>query len=95
MAPSRLARRLSTAATALALTGTALAAGPSAGASANPITHPDQDHKGWSLAARAGSAAPATVSPAVAGLPGLDVSSHQGNVDWTSVKNNGAKFAYA
>jgi GH25 family lysozyme M1 (1,4-beta-N-acetylmuramidase) len=95
LAPSRLARRLSTAATVLALTGTALAAGPSAGASANPITHPDQDHMGWSLAARAGSAAPATVSPAVAGLPGLDVSSHQGNVDWTSVKNNGAKFAYA
>lgn len=49
---------------------------------------------GWSLAARSGSTAPGTVTPAVSGLPGLDVSSYQGNVNWTTVKNNGAKFAY-
>ncbi len=29
-----------------------------------------------------------------AGLPGLDVSSHQGNVDWNAVRANGAEFAY-
>jgi GH25 family lysozyme M1 (1,4-beta-N-acetylmuramidase) len=96
MAPSRIIRRLSTAAAVLALTGGALAAGPSAGATANPITHPDRDYMGAGLAARVGShqAASNVVSPAVSGLPGLDVSSHQGNVNWSAVKSNGAKFAY-
>ncbi|KAJ7561255.1 hypothetical protein O6H91_03G020300 [Diphasiastrum complanatum] len=28
------------------------------------------------------------------GTPGMDVSSYQGNVDWTTAFNNGAKFAY-
>jgi GH25 family lysozyme M1 (1,4-beta-N-acetylmuramidase) len=37
---------------------------------------------------------PQGIKPAVAGLPGLDVSSHQGNVDWNSVRANGATFAY-
>ncbi|HEY4453283.1 MAG TPA: lysozyme [Pseudonocardiaceae bacterium] len=32
-------------------------------------------------------------SPA-ATVPGLDVSAYQGSVNWTTVKNNGAKFAY-
>ncbi len=82
-------RRLSTAATVLALIGGALAAAP-AGA-ATPAAHPDRDHAGSGLAART---APGTVTPAVAGLPGLDVSSYQGNVDWNSVKANGAQFAY-
>jgi GH25 family lysozyme M1 (1,4-beta-N-acetylmuramidase) len=31
---------------------------------------------------------------APAGLPGLDVSSHQGNVNWPAAARNGAKFAY-
>jgi GH25 family lysozyme M1 (1,4-beta-N-acetylmuramidase) len=31
---------------------------------------------------------------APAGLPGLDVASYQGNINWSSVKNNGAVFAY-
>jgi GH25 family lysozyme M1 (1,4-beta-N-acetylmuramidase) len=86
---NRLIRRLSTAATLLALTGAALA--PAANAAPNPITHPDQDHMGSGLAGRASAN---LVAPAVAGLPGLDVSSYQGNVNWTTVKNNGAKFAY-
>jgi GH25 family lysozyme M1 (1,4-beta-N-acetylmuramidase) len=95
MTPARLARRLGTAAAVLALTGSALAAGPSAGATPNPITHPDQDHMGSGVAAHFGARpAGSDVSAAVAGLPGLDVSSHQGNVNWTTVKNNGAKFAY-
>jgi GH25 family lysozyme M1 (1,4-beta-N-acetylmuramidase) len=95
MTPSRLARRIGTAAAVLALTGSGLAAGPSAGATPDPITHPDQDHMGSGVAAHFGSRpASSGVSAAVAGLPGLDVSSHQGNVNWTTVKNNGAKFAY-
>src|SRR5690242_6926595 len=28
------------------------------------------------------------------GLPGLDVSGYQGNVNWTAVANGGAKFAF-
>ena len=94
MAPSsrnRILRRLSTAATVLALAGGALALGPAAGAKADPITHPDRDHAGAGLAARSG---PGSVTPMVSGLPGLDVSSHQGNVNWSSVKSNGATFAY-
>ena len=96
MAPSRLVRRLSTAAAVVALASTALAAGPSAGATTNPITHPDQDHMGSGVAQHLGSqpAGSGVISPLVSGLPGLDVSSHQGNVNWTTVKNNGAKFAY-
>ncbi|GAA0357150.1 lysozyme [Actinoallomurus spadix] len=95
MAPSprtRIARRLTTAFAALAVAGGVLAAAPAAGASPNPITHPDQDHAGSGLAARSTSGG--TVSPLVAGLPGLDVSSHQGNVGWSTVKSNGARFAY-
>ncbi|MCO5972048.1 lysozyme [Actinoallomurus soli] len=95
MAPSprnRIARRLTTAFAALAVAGGVLAAAPAAGASPNPITHPDKDHAGSGLAAR--STSDGTVSPMVAGLPGLDVSSHQGNVGWSTVKSNGAKFAY-
>jgi GH25 family lysozyme M1 (1,4-beta-N-acetylmuramidase) len=90
---NRVIRRLSTAFAALAVAGGVLAAAPAAGASSNPITHPDRDHAGSGLAARSGSGS-GTVSPMVAGLPGLDVSSHQGNVNWSSVKSNGAKFAY-
>ncbi|WP_433181343.1 lysozyme [Actinoallomurus sp. CA-150999] len=93
MAPSprnRIIRRLSTAFAALSLAGGVLAAGPAAGASPNPITHPDKDHAGSSLEG-SGSG---TVTPLVSGPLGLDVSSHQGNVTWSSVKSNGAQFAY-
>jgi GH25 family lysozyme M1 (1,4-beta-N-acetylmuramidase) len=31
---------------------------------------------------------------APAGLPGMDVSAGQGNVDWAAAKANGAQFAY-
>ena len=37
-------------------------------------------------------AAPAAAAPA--GLPGMDVSSYQGNVNWSAAWNNGARFAY-
>ncbi len=92
MAPSRLIRRLVTAAAALALAGGALATAPAAGAAPNPITHPGADHAGSGLAARSGSSG--GITPMVSGLPGLDVSSYQGNVNWSSVKSNGAQFAY-
>ncbi|MCW3840998.1 lysozyme [Micromonospora yasonensis] len=37
-------------------------------------------------------ATPASAAPA--GLPGMDVSSWQGNVNWSAAWNNGARFAY-
>ncbi|MEU3453461.1 lysozyme [Micromonospora sp. NPDC006766] len=37
-------------------------------------------------------ATPASAAPA--GLPGMDVSSWQGNVNWQAAWNNGARFAY-
>jgi GH25 family lysozyme M1 (1,4-beta-N-acetylmuramidase) len=96
VAPSRIVRRIAIAAAALTLTGAALAAGPAAGATphpANHITHPELDHMGSGLAARSAGTGP-VIRPLVSGLPGLDVSGWQGNVDWTAVKNNGARFAY-
>jgi GH25 family lysozyme M1 (1,4-beta-N-acetylmuramidase) len=91
---NRVIRRLTTAFTALAVAGGVLAAAPAAGASPDPITHPDKDHAGSGLATRTTSSGSGDVSAMVAGLPGLDVSSHQGNVNWSSVKSNGARFAY-
>ncbi len=38
------------------------------------------------------TAGPASAAPA--GLKGMDVSSHQGNVNWSAAYNNGARFAY-
>ncbi|MFF3195603.1 GH25 family lysozyme [Streptomyces misionensis] len=59
------------------------------------MTHPDQDHAGSGLR-HLGAAAPAMTAAAAVGTgpAGLDVSHYQNNVDWTSVKNNGAAFAY-
>jgi GH25 family lysozyme M1 (1,4-beta-N-acetylmuramidase) len=36
----------------------------------------------------------ATSAGAVAGIPGMDVSGYQGNVNWQAAWNNGARFAY-
>ena len=56
------------------------------------ITHPDRDYAGSGLAELYGPGAVPIVRPA--GLPGLDVSSWQGNVDWNAVAAAGARFAY-
>jgi GH25 family lysozyme M1 (1,4-beta-N-acetylmuramidase) len=40
------------------------------------------------------TATPATTHPSGYSVFGIDVSSHQGTVNWTSVKNAGASFAY-
>ncbi|MFJ6569538.1 GH25 family lysozyme [Streptomyces sp. NPDC091292] len=83
-----------------ALPGTASAKTPreTARESAHPtpVTHPEDDYAGSGLARRSGSA-PREVMLAAApstGPAGLDVSSHQGTVDWASVKSKGAAFAY-
>src|SRR5262245_11857990 len=58
---------------------------------ARPIAHPELDYAGAGLGRVDCGAVPA-VRPA--GLPGLDVSSWQGNVDWLAVALNGGRFAY-
>ncbi|MBO0728895.1 MAG: lysozyme [Acidimicrobiaceae bacterium] len=50
---------------------------------------------GWSLARQDGIRATTPTAASAATRPhGLDVSSYQGNVNWTAVKNAGAKFVY-
>jgi GH25 family lysozyme M1 (1,4-beta-N-acetylmuramidase) len=60
------------------------------------VTHPQNDWLGSTVKAHEPAmAAHATVLPlAVSGTKGLDVSSHQGAVNWATVAANGAKFAY-
>ncbi|WP_263454529.1 GH25 family lysozyme [Streptomyces sp. LS1784] len=88
------------AATALAagVTAPAYAAEPASVApvvEGRPGFHPDQDFAGSTVAAHEGrgTAAP-FASLAATQTPGLDVSGYQGNVNWSSVSANGAKFAY-
>ncbi|MER6365584.1 lysozyme [Kitasatospora sp. NPDC001527] len=61
-----------------------------------PPIHPELDFAGSTVAAHEGreaGAAPAAAF-AVTQTPGLDVSSYQGNVAWSTVRANGARFAY-
>ena len=74
----------------IALLSCLVIAGPALGAS-SPISHPDRDYAGSELAKRHFGLIP-MLRPA--GLPGHDVSSWQGNVDWAAVAANGARFAY-
>jgi GH25 family lysozyme M1 (1,4-beta-N-acetylmuramidase) len=59
------------------------------------VTHPDLDWLGSTIKAHE-PAMRAQVSPNIVatGPKGLDVSSHQGAVNWATVAANGAKFAY-
>jgi GH25 family lysozyme M1 (1,4-beta-N-acetylmuramidase) len=60
------------------------------------VTHPQLDWLGSTIKSHEPQMARALVTPAVvpSGPEGLDVSSHQGAVNWTTVKANGAQFAY-
>ena len=55
------------------------------------MAHQESDQAGSGLASR--HVAPMRAARP-AGLPGLDVSSWQGNVDWATVAANGARFAF-
>jgi GH25 family lysozyme M1 (1,4-beta-N-acetylmuramidase) len=57
-----------------------------------PMTHPELDYAGSQVAKHEG--APTALFARPAGLPGLDVSGHQGNVNWGYVKAHNARFAY-
>jgi GH25 family lysozyme M1 (1,4-beta-N-acetylmuramidase) len=80
----------------LAVPGAAGAAtAPAAGK--GKVSHPDLDWMGSTVKAHEGSGrsgAGDVVTPLTAQTPGLDVSGYQGNVNWSSVWTNGAKFAY-
>ncbi|HEU4733840.1 MAG TPA: lysozyme [Kofleriaceae bacterium] len=56
------------------------------------ITHPDEDTVGSQVRLHEGTDAPPEAD--VTQTPGMDVSSHQGAVNWSAAKANGALFAY-
>jgi GH25 family lysozyme M1 (1,4-beta-N-acetylmuramidase) len=57
-----------------------------------PMTHPERDWAGSTIPAHEGTSFTPLAAPA--GIPGIDVSSWQGNVNWTAQWNNGVRFAY-
>lgn len=67
---------------------------PAGAATPNPMAHPERDWMGSTIAAHEGQRVTITPKLAPGGLPGLDVSHWQGTINWTTVKNQGAKFAY-
>ncbi|MFC4588658.1 lysozyme [Sphaerisporangium corydalis] len=83
----------------LALTAMTVTLGAPAAVAAptpvNPVTHPEMDWMGSQVAKheppRNGDV---VIRPFAAQTPGLDVSGWQGNVNWSSVAANGARFAY-
>jgi GH25 family lysozyme M1 (1,4-beta-N-acetylmuramidase) len=81
-----------------------LAVPGSAGAAAagrGHMTHPELDWMGSTVRAHEGSAGtgsgagkPIEITPFVTQTAGMDVSGHQGNVNWSAAWSNGARFAY-
>ncbi len=77
---------------------------PAAGHSPAALSHPQDDYAGSTIAAhetagpdrtgRTGTAAARLLALATTQTPGLDVSHHQGDIAWSSVYGNGARFAY-
>jgi len=60
------------------------------------VTHPEDDVAGSQIRIHEGGDASGRidVQAAVTQTPGMDVSSHQGAVNWTTARANGARFAY-
>ncbi|WP_438828469.1 lysozyme [Streptomyces hesseae] len=77
--------------TLLALPGTAAAA--TAGSRQRPF-HPERDWMGSTVPAHEAGRPPAGAGEAIATVEGVDVSSHNGNVPWSTLWNKGARFAY-
>jgi GH25 family lysozyme M1 (1,4-beta-N-acetylmuramidase) len=93
----RILFTLLAAATLAAAPATAAVAAPApapAARAAGTVTHPERDFMGSTVRAHERVSAQALRAAAVTGLPGLDVSGWQGNVDWNAVRANGARFAY-
>jgi GH25 family lysozyme M1 (1,4-beta-N-acetylmuramidase) len=68
---------------------------PSSAATHPVVRHPELDWLGSQVAKHEPHPPTvAAVTPMATQTPGLDVSSYQGNVNWSTVAANGAKFAY-
>ncbi|MFJ6747268.1 MULTISPECIES: lysozyme [unclassified Streptomyces] len=98
--PHRSSRSLATVAgTLLAIVSLLLGLPGSAAAApkyAPEPTHPGQDWAGSQIAAHEGGA-PGVAPPdsaAAASVEGVDVSGHQGSVNWQTLWNSGVRFAY-
>jgi GH25 family lysozyme M1 (1,4-beta-N-acetylmuramidase) len=63
------------------------------GADESDVTHPEDDTPGSQIRLHEGTDAPA-FEAAVVQTPGMDVSSHQGAVNWSTARASGARFAY-
>jgi GH25 family lysozyme M1 (1,4-beta-N-acetylmuramidase) len=87
----RLAAVLGTA--ALVAAGT-IPAADAAGSRSAPVSHPQDDHAGSTVVAHEGRGSGTPNPSAVTQTRGMDVSSWQGNVNWSSAYANGARFAY-
>jgi len=57
------------------------------------MTHPEDDVAGSQIKIHEGTDGP-QIDSLVTQTPGMDVSSHQGAVNWTTARANGARFAY-
>src|SRR4051812_7485482 len=57
------------------------------------VTHPEADTAGSQIRLHEGSDG-TQIEAAVTQTPGMDVSSYQGNVNWSAAKANGGQFAY-
>ncbi|GAA1157874.1 GH25 family lysozyme M1 (1,4-beta-N-acetylmuramidase) [Kitasatospora gansuensis] len=90
--------RLLRTATLAAATGALLLAAVPAHAAGHDRTpadfHPELDHAGSTVAAHEGRSGTPLQSLAVTQTKGMDVSSWQGNVNWSGAAANGARFAY-
>lgn len=82
------------ASTPTAPASTAAAPTPTPTARAHGITKAGDAYSGWLSNTTTKTAAPAVMAPA-ATVEGIDVSSHQGNVNWASYWSAGKRFAYA
>jgi GH25 family lysozyme M1 (1,4-beta-N-acetylmuramidase) len=78
------------------VSGSPAALKPSTSARAAGITAPGQAYMGWRNQQTASSkpAAPPASVGTLATVPGIDVSSHQGNVNWSYWWGQGKRFAY-
>jgi GH25 family lysozyme M1 (1,4-beta-N-acetylmuramidase) len=94
------ARRLVGVLGASTLVATALLLAPSGHADAVPApaasapTDADDHELGSQIARYEGQVSERSAAPVPGGTRGLDVSGHQGNVDWPGVAAHGARFAY-
>ncbi|MFE0463858.1 lysozyme [Kitasatospora sp. NPDC058965] len=95
---ARTVRPAALAATALSAlllaVGTALPAQADAAGQGFRPSHPERDFAGSTVVAHEGRGAAGGLQPMVTQTRGLDVSSYQGNVNWSTARANGGAFAY-